>query len=158
MYVLLYIVLCTVFANMSQLDIQKFVEKPSIEAINELKKSELLDIGKHYNLDVRQALRKHEIKKIVVEFMTDENILPESALKCIESSDTEGSESVQMLQMKFDHQLKLKDMELRMKEFELEQERLKAKKADQFDVSKHLKLIPHFDEKDVDQFLCTLKS
>ena len=140
--------------NMSEFNAKEFCElnvmKPDLDAINQLKKTELYAVGKHLQLDVKMAQRKSELKQVILEHMVDECLIDESNLKSQDPVVTD----VHTKQMQYDYEIRMKEMEIRLKECELEKERLIAGRArsEYFDVSKHIKLLPKFDEKYVDQF------
>ena len=98
---------------MSDFDIEKFVEnfeaEPSLSQLD-LKKSQLLDISKFYKLNVKQSSRKAEIKQILVQFLVDEDILPESDLKHLAA--LHAGDGIELQKLQFEHELKLKELEL----------------------------------------------
>ena len=48
---------------------EEFIEEPTREALALLKKKELLDIAKHYKIEVVESARKAEIKKLIIEHL-----------------------------------------------------------------------------------------
>ena len=62
-------------------DLENFVSSPSLEVINSLKKVNLLVIAQHYKLSVNKSMSKAQIKKSIVEYLQDEELL-------LNSSDT----------------------------------------------------------------------
>ena len=46
-------------------ELQTFVDSPDIEELNKLKKSEIIEIIKHYSIDCNRKMRKDELKKVV---------------------------------------------------------------------------------------------
>ena len=57
-------------------EVGKFISVPSLEELNTLKKAELLQLVNHYELAVSSSMPKSQIKKIVVEHLVDEEIIP----------------------------------------------------------------------------------
>ena len=54
--------------NMS-FDLDKFTAEPSVELLNLGKKTDLLNLAKHYKLsEMKSSMRKHEIKNILVQY------------------------------------------------------------------------------------------
>ena len=51
--------------------------------IDVLRKRELLNVAKHYGVDVNTSMRKLQIKRLLVQDLVDEDILAEDALKGI---------------------------------------------------------------------------
>ena len=46
-------------------DLDKFTAEPSVELLNLGKKTDLLNLAKHYKLsEIKSSMRKHEIKNI----------------------------------------------------------------------------------------------
>ena len=65
-------------------DLDKFTAEPSVELLNSGKKTDLLNLAKHYKLsEIKSSMRKHEIKKILVQYFVDEEIFNENALSLI---------------------------------------------------------------------------
>ena len=56
-------------------DIENFVSSPSLEVINILKKANLLVIVQHYELSVNESMSKAQIKKSIVQYLQDEELL-----------------------------------------------------------------------------------
>ena len=142
-----------------------------MELLNLGKKTDLLNLAKHYKLsEIKSSMRKHEIKKILVQYFIDEEIFNENALSLI--VDVQSVSSSKELELKFQiRQLEIQEREkerewerierekarefqLRMREIEM-QERAKQPKHKieyNFDVTKHIRLVPPFQEKEVDKY------
>ena len=153
-------------------DLQAFITAPSQELLDLAKKSDLLDIAAHYELTtVNKSMLKQEIKNILVQFMVDKEILDSSALSLVLVTQT----GLQMRELEIQKQIefeklrveqeKLKiEMEekererqynLRMKELEMQNMTVKRQPLDSgayFDVTKHIRLVPPFQEKEVDKY------
>ena len=102
-----------------EFQIEGFLESPSLEVFDKLKKSELMKLAKHFELDVKISMRKQEIKNAVIQMLVDEDIFGESALEGI----VEVSVNVDVLKLKqleMEHQFKLKQLELEKEQKELE--------------------------------------
>ena len=152
-------------------DLQAFVAAPSQELLNLAKKSDLLDIAAYYELTtVNKTMLKQEINNILVQFMVDKEILDSSALSLVLFTQT----GLQMRELEIQKQIefeklrveqeKLKiEMEekererqynLRKKELEMQNMMVKRQPLDSgayFDVTKHIRLVPLFQEKEVDK-------
>ena len=159
-------------------DLQAFIAAPSQELLNLAKKSDLLDIAAHYELtSVNRLMLKQEIKNSLVQFLVDMEILDSSALSLVLVTQT----GLQMRELEIQRQIefeklrleqekfkieqerqmqiereKLKfDAELRMKELELQNMTVKRQSLDSgahFDMTKHIRLVPPFQEKEVDKY------
>ena len=148
-------------------ELSKFVTEfefnPTIEMIHSLKKTELLDVCKHYKVDAKVSMKKVEIKQLLVEYLVDENVLPEILM--LESVQKVESSDVEIRKLELEQEIRLKEImlkekeieaQLRIKECELEAERLKHSRTPQptreFDISRNIRLVPPFHEKDIDKY------
>ena len=110
-------------------DLDKFTAEPSVELLNLGKKTDMLNLAKHYKLSkIKSSMRKHEIKNILVQYFVDEEIFNENALSLI--VDVQSVSSSKELELKFQiRQLgilereKEREWEEREKERERERER-----------------------------------
>ena len=159
-------------------DLDKFTAEPSVELLNLGKKTDLLNLAKHYKLsDIKSSMRKHEIKNILVQYFVDEEIFNENALSLI--VDVQSVSSLKELELKFQiRQLEIQEREkereweetekerereesekerefqLRMREIEMQERANQPKQKIEynFDVTKHIRLVPPFQEKEVDKY------
>ena len=115
-------------------------------------------------------MRKHEIKNILVQYFVDEEIFNENALSLI--VDVQSVSSSKELELKFQiRQLEIQEREkerewereerekerefqLRMREIEMQERANQPKQQIEynFDVTKHIRLVPPFQEKEVDKY------
>ena len=152
-------------------DLDKFMAEPSVELLNLGKKTDLLNLAKHYKLsEIKSSMRKHEIKNILVQYFVDEEIFNENALSLI--VDVQSVSSSKELELKFQiRQLEIQEREkerewereerekerefqLRMREIEMQERANQPKQKIEynFDVTKHIRLVPPFQEKEVDKY------
>ena len=159
-------------------DLDKFTAEPSVELLNLGKKTDLLNLAKHYKLsEIKSSMRKHEIKNILVHYFVDEEIFNENALSLI--VDIQSVSSSKELELKFQiRQLEIQEREkerewkerekerereerekerefqLRMREIEMQERANQPKQKIEynFDVTKHIRLVPPFQEKEVDKY------
>ena len=147
----------------------KFTAEPSVELLNLGKKTDLLNLAKHYKLsEIKTSMRKHEIKNILVQYFVDEEIFNENALSLI--VDVQSVSSLKELELKFKiRQLEIQEREkerewkerekerefqLRMREIEIQERTNQPKQKIEynFDVTKHIRFVPPFQEKEVDKY------
>ena len=170
-------------------DLDKFTAEPSVELLNLGKKTDLLNLAKHYKLsEIKSSMRKHEIQNILVQYFVDEEIFNENALSLI--VDIQSVSSSKELELKFQiRQLEIQEREkerewkerekereserkrererekreerekerefqLRMREIEMQERANQSKQKIEynFDVTKHIRLVPPFQEKEVDKY------
>ena len=123
-------------------DLDKFTAKLSVELLNLGKKTDLLNLAKNYNLsEIKSSMRKHEINNILVQCFVDEEIFNENALSLI--VDVQSVSSSKELELKF---------QIRQLEMQERANQPKQKIEYNFDVTKHIRLVPPFQEKEVDKY------
>jgi len=141
---------------------EEFIEEPTREALALLKKKELLDVAKHYKIEVVESARKAEIKKLIIEHLIEEDLIDESeSAATIELKRLEYQER----ERERENQLKLKELELKEKELsiQLKLRELEAgpkeahvtrriEKSTDFDISKQIRFVPAFQETEVDKY------
>ena len=76
-------------------DLKNFVSSPSLEVINSLKKANLLVVTQHYELSVNKSMSKARIKKLIVEYLQDEELLSDSS-DTGETGKTTGEEKLEL--------------------------------------------------------------
>ena len=159
-------------------DLDKFTAEPSVELLNSGKKTDLLNLAKDYKLsEIKTSMRKHEIKNILVQYFVDEEIFNENALSLI--VDVQSVSSSKELELKFqirqleiqerekerereretereerEERQKEREFQLRMREIEMHEKANQPKQKIEynFDVAKHIRLVPPFQEKEVDKY------
>ncbi|KAJ8039110.1 hypothetical protein HOLleu_16729 [Holothuria leucospilota] len=160
-----------------ELSRDKFVASPSVEELDSLKKSEIVKIAKHYGVEFQPLMRKDEIKRYVLEYLVDESILPSTVLETAITVPTDNTFELKRLEMEMNKEITLKEWkekgkerekeeremqrEAREHEFRLKQLELGVIKGSDpkigldtgvFDVSKHVKFVPKFQEDNVEKF------
>ena len=102
---------------------ENFVAEPSQEQLNIAKKTDLLELAKHYKLSqVKTFMRKQEIKNILIQHFVDGEIFDENALSLIVSEDSE----IRLRQIELQYRLEEKRLENEREDRELvEREREK---------------------------------
>ena len=158
-------------------DPEQFMLAPSQEAFDNLKKDDLLLLGKHLKLEVKKSMRKDLIQHIVMKHMISLKIFDGSVLESLVSSDVEirkleidlelrkidaqrereirelefreREKNAEIEKQRLDHELEMKKLELQMK---LGTTDIVTSTTVKFDVSKYIKLVPPFHESDVDKY------
>ena len=155
--------------------LQTFVDSPDIEELNKLKKSEIIEIIKHYSIDCNTKMRKDELKKVVAEYLIDENLCEESdfdklnlsinseecdntlELRKLELQAQKEERELQAQREREEREFKLKEMEIQ-KELELKKLEFQAQNQrpdssqNKSDIARYSSLIPKFDENNVEVF------
>ena len=98
-------------------DPEQFMLAPSQEAFDNLKKDDLLSLGKHLRLEVKKSMRNDLIQRIAMKHMISLKIFDGSVLESLVSSDVE----IRKLEI---------DLELRKIDAEKEKRMQKLKSSD----------------------------
>ena len=61
--------------------VKEFVQSPSMEVLETFKKDMLLQIVQELQLEVKRTTCKHELKRLIVEQLVNEDVLPDSCLE-----------------------------------------------------------------------------
>ena len=108
-------------------DLDKFTAEPSVELSNLGKKTDLLNLAKHYKLsEIKTSMCKPEIKNILVQYFVDEEIFNENALSLI--VDVQSVSSSKELEVKF--QIRQLEIQEREKEREWKEREKKGKERE----------------------------
>ncbi|KAG1655032.1 putative ATP-dependent RNA helicase DDX56 [Nymphon striatum] len=138
--------LLKVCRNMPGFDPVKFMLAPSINQFNALLRPQLIDLAIHLKIDVHLKIKKAEVKQSISNRFIALNIFTAEELSVPPPLDNS-----------FALQNKMKELELKVQELELrEREALLPKESlpsiPYFDIAKHIRLVPRFDEKHIDNF------
>ena len=152
----------------AEFNLETFVNEPSLQVVQTLKKSHLQQIASHFKLSMTTTMRKDELCKLVMEFLVDEELVPEERLDDPSSHTVDNSVlelkrlELQDRERERESQLKLRELELREKELSVQLKMKELEKAatpvkspevpTTFDVSKHIRFVPQFHEKEVDKY------
>ena len=172
---------------------QKSLLEPDQDIFSKLRKDELILLAKHLNLEVKNAMRKHDIQDVILKHLVSEGVFEEIVLENYEASKPKLSPEQQYqlelkkLEMKERMEEKKKERQERKEEKErqermeekerqkrLEREKMEwqhefeirklelqlksgscsgvEKSSAKFDVTKHMKFVPPFQQADVDKY------
>lgn len=171
---------------MADFDPEKFMSEPCEDTFYDLKKDELISLAKHLKLEVKKAMRKHQIQDIIVKHLVSTQVFQETVLETYETSDSELKKLQLQLEFKklemqerlemeekqrqereqqrqFEREREDKERqerleqqrlehELEMKKLELEFSGESNHSSSNFEVTKYIKLVPPFQETDVDKY------
>ena len=176
---------------------EEFMEDVTWDKFDVLKKSELMTLAMHLNLQVKHAMRKKEIKNKLIDRLLEDDLLDEFDLdnkieddgadSAVKLKRLELQQEMEMAKLKLEQErLKIKAQE-RKEKLQLEQERLKIEQdrfamekeiklkeiearvqiekeklekqfsstsstQSGFDATKNIRLVPKFEEKEVDKY------
>ncbi|VDH94565.1 Hypothetical predicted protein [Mytilus galloprovincialis] len=113
-------------------DAGKFLKTPDLEGFDNLKKEELVLLAKHLKLDFKVSMRNKLYKNLVIDKLVDAEILGEEALEL----KVENIDAFKLKQLDLEHELKLKELQLKEMEkrkedeLKLKQDEIKLKQAE----------------------------
>ena len=90
---------------------KEFVQSPSIEVLETFKKDMLMRIAQELQLEVKRSTRKHELKRLIVEQLVDEDVLPDSCLEVYKPLPMEPSRQYEIRRLEIKRELRLKELE-----------------------------------------------
>ena len=176
---------------------EAFLEDVTWERFDVLKKPELMTLAKESNLDVKHAMRKQEIKNMLIDRLVDDDLLDSFNLDNKVLIDDASDSAVKLKQLEIQKEMEMAKLQFEREErlafekekFELEKKELKQKELDAkfqmekdirlkeieakvqmekdklekqgssgasshsgFDATKNIRLVPKFEEKDVDKY------
>ena len=145
-------------------ELKRFVSSPTLGELSSLTKANLLTLVQHYKLSATEAMSKAQVKKLVVQYLQEEELLFEGS-EIMETGTMTGEELLQLKRLEFQEKEKEREAQLRLKEFEFKEKELtgvtERAEAPSFDMSKHIRFVPTFSETEVDKHsrkvACSLK-
>ena len=151
---------------MSNFDAAAFMSEPSKEALLKLRKEDLIALTNFLNIEIKRSSSKSEIQRTILQFLNFESTTTVDT----DNDDVQNyDENLEMMRLKLE--MKKLDIENERSKRELENERSKREHElalkklefqlmnsennsshDAFDLTKHIRFVPIFDEADVDKF------
>ena len=174
---------------------EEFLENVTWEAFDELKKPDLMTLAKELKLDVKHAMRKQEIKNMLIDRLVDDDVLDGFCLDHKVLIDDSSDSMVKLKQLEIQQEMEMAKLQLEKEKLELEKamkqqeldarlqmekekfelgKELKQKELDAkikheqeklekqdssgasthsgFDATKNIRLVPKFEEKEVDKY------
>ena len=104
---------------------KEFVQSPSMEVLETFKKDMLMQIAQELQLQVKRSTRKHELKRLIVEQLVDEDVLPDSCLEVYKPLPMEPSGQYEIRRLEIERELRLKELEAQQRKEELEAQQRK---------------------------------
>lgn len=134
------------------------MKEPSLEKLEVMRKSILLEVGEKLELETKKTMRKEKIVRIIVEHMIDEQIFEPEMLERIPGEPTKlSAEQIELERYKIQTRLELEkaklEQEVRLREIRLAEMARQPGHSD-FDLTKlkQVKMVPKFIESNVDEY------
>ena len=106
-----------------------FAREPKVESLNSLRKSSLLELARFLELEVRTAMRRDEIKLVIIQHLVDDDVLPQDVLTQLEVSAGTGSAAIELEKLRLEAEMRQKELEAQLQREQREAE-LKLKELE----------------------------
>ena len=143
--------------------IENFLKEPSMEKLERLRKSEIIKIGEKLELNVQNSMRKHELVREIARHMVDKNVFEEAVLEELPTEMIRMTpEEIELEKIKIQAQMELQRNKMELEKIKIQQEtrlrevdlaiRGRKESHDSFEVTKQARLVPKFEEANVDGY------
>ena len=143
--------------------IENFLKEPSMKKLERLRKSEIIKIGEKLELNVENSMRKHELVIKIARHMVDENVFEEAVLEELPTEMIRMTpEQIELEKIKIQAQMELQRNKMELEKARIQQETrlrevdlaIRGRKGshDSFEVTKQARLVPKFEEANVDGY------
>ena len=106
---------------------KEFVQSPSMEVLETFKKDMLVQVAQELQLEVKRSTCKHELKRLIVEQLVDEDVLHDSCLEVYKPLPMDPSGQYEIRRLEIERELRLKELEAqaqqRKEELEAQQQK-----------------------------------
>ena len=134
-----------------------------MEKLERLRKSEIIKIGEKLELNVQNSMRKHELVREIARHMVDENVFEEAVLEELPTEMIRMTpEEIELEKIKIQAQMELQRNKMELEKIKIQQEtrlrevdltiRGRKESHDSFEVTKQARLVPKFEEANVDGY------
>ncbi|XP_072881824.1 uncharacterized protein [Hemitrygon akajei] len=102
------------------MDVDEFIENPTLEALEAATKSELINIAKGLSLaEVRLSMKKREVRRAITQYYIVKDVFSAEVLENIpEKVPASGTAQLELEKLRLEHEIKLKQLEAAEKEKE----------------------------------------
>ena len=121
-----------------------------------------MKIGEKLELNVQKTMRKHELVRKIAEHMVDENVFEEAVLEDLPTEIRMTPEQIELEKIKIQAQMELERNKMELERAKIQQEtrlrevdlaiRGREGRHDSFEVTKQARLVPKFEEANVDGY------
>ena len=146
-----------------------FVKAPTVEAVHKCTIEQLGSVAEHFKISTTKQAKKAVLKAEVLQGLVQQGFFPASVLpeeqRLSPSGSVSAEDAVRLKELELElGRLALRETELRLEQIRVEKDaeirlremelaaRSHAPRELEFDVSKNIRLVPQFNEKDVDKY------
>jgi len=95
-------------------DMEQFFESPTVEALMDLRKTDLIKVAEKIEFSVRRSSFKFQIRNELIKYMVDDGLLDDSALEYVEND----SDMVRIKELELQNEYRMRELEVRQRENE----------------------------------------
>lgn len=133
-------------------DLEDFVKAPAVDIFHKCSKDNLVALAEYYEVSVSKQANKATIKSEVLTTLVERGIFPAQVSSGMEESVRLKELEVELQRLSLEQKKVEHQTQIRLRELELAMHRQQQLRDTQFDVSKNIRLVPQFNEKDVDKY------
>ena len=147
----------------------EFILSPSLEQLEKFKKDDLFTIAKELYIHCKRSWLKLTLKREIVRLLVDEDKLDEDALRAysdepgnnfelqirlkeIEMQQADNAAKIELAKIESESRARIELAKLEVQKKELELKQTEENKLQVFDLSRQVRLVPPFNEDEVDKF------
>ena len=151
--------------------VEDFIQSPSEELLEQCTKDQLMRIAQHYSMEADPKRTKENLKSIIKANLQDSGVLWEvKGESGVSMTGLTFEQQKELLLLKLDHEKELERMKYRKEQLKLDVEmqklalikdgKMSASALDEepfrprFDVASNLRLLPRFNENEIETFFC----
>lgn len=153
--------------------VEDFIQSPSEEVLEQCNKEQLTKIAQHYSIEVEPKRTKENLKSIIKANLQESGVLMDGKGESGVSISMTGltfEQQKELLLLKLDHEKELEKIKYKKEQLKLDLEMQKLTLiregkvsaavlneepiSSRFDVASNLRLLPKFNESDVETFFC----
>ncbi|XP_072899713.1 uncharacterized protein [Hemitrygon akajei] len=118
------------------MDVDEFIENPTLEVLEAATKSELINIVKGLNLaEVRLSLKKRKVRRAITQYYIVKNVFSAEVLENIpEKVPASGTAQLELEKLRLDVEQWKREHELQLKELEVKREQERAEKQREHEI------------------------
>ena len=119
---------------------EEFFENVTWEAFDELKKTGLMTLAKELKLDVKHAMRKEEIKNMLIDRLVDDDLLDSFNLDNKVLIDDSSDSAVRLKQLEIQKEIELAKLQMQQQELDAKLQMEQKEREDRLAMEKEIKL------------------
>ncbi|XP_062895088.1 uncharacterized protein LOC134341199 isoform X1 [Mobula hypostoma] len=114
------------------MEVEEFIKAPTLEALEDARKSELIAVAKRVNLaKVKSTMRREEIHRAIVEHYVSKGVFPQGELGVVSIEKPAGDAvQVQLEKLRLEHEFRVRQLEHEEKQLERQERELERREKE----------------------------